>query len=172
MRQRIRLTEGDLHRIVKESVKRVIREDEENLKDGYLKGRTSHGMFTVTNGKCDAVINYQGEIFVVEKNKLGYGYNGIEDEQPFTDSQQAEDVCRRVNMMLGTTNFRVEKKFVGQYGVALDSPLTYKRHRSETEPEDSLRRQRRMSIQGHLRGEKPDFNGQSTQEPYFTDYGH
>ena len=173
----IRLTESDLHKIVKESVNRMLNEDEEHMEDGYLNGRTMHGAFTVTNGKCDAVIDYNDHIFVVEKGMRGY--HGIKDEQPFTDSQQAEDVCRRVNMMLGTTNFRVEKSIVNKNGVKFVSPSnpnfakrTYKQNRGNSEPEDALRRQRRKSIQGHLKGEKPNFNGYPPIIPHFTDYGH
>ena len=168
----IRLTESDLHRIVKESVNRILNEDEENMKDGYIKKNDEpfHGVFMVTNGKCDAIIDYNGHIFVVEKSMRGY--HGIEDEQPFTDSQQAEDVCRKVNMMLGTTNFRVEKSVENKWGVEFNSPSAYKRYRDNSEPEDALRRQRRMSIQGHLKGEKPNFNGYSPFIPHFTPDGH
>ena len=41
MKQRIKLTEGDLHRIVKESVKRVLNEIGDTTKGQYMLGRLS-----------------------------------------------------------------------------------------------------------------------------------
>ena len=67
MRRRIRLSESDLHRIIKESVKRVLREnesDEFEYGDSKDLGRGRHRQTIIYNGK------EVGFLLTIEKNWL------------------------------------------------------------------------------------------------------
>lgn len=64
MKQTIRLTESDLHRIVRESVKRILKEsnNEFTYSDSYDLGNGRHRQTIIYNGK------EIGYLFIIEKN--------------------------------------------------------------------------------------------------------
>lgn len=66
MKRRVRLTESDLHRIVKESVNRILREsdDEFSYGDSEDLGRGRHRQTIIYNGK------EIGYLLTIEKNVL------------------------------------------------------------------------------------------------------
>ena len=85
MNKLIRLTESDLHRIVKESVQRILKEtrldyDEDNFSGGYSRN-------------ADNTIPYQGKLFAFEVDDRGkiYKYG----QQPIDVISQCESEAER-----------------------------------------------------------------------------
>ena len=103
MRKRVRLTEGDLHRIIKESVKRVIRENKLNTRrrnrdireSGDLYGHYDDGTpFTNSknrfHGIPGTVFIYHGEWSDPEVWYDGEEYNASMFEDTFWDMYKTE----------------------------------------------------------------------------------
>ena len=63
--KRIRLTESDLHRIVKESVKRVLKEDDNNIV--HTDTNETYKMYCP---ECGAPISYNNSYFDEEYNEV------------------------------------------------------------------------------------------------------
>ena len=77
MKQRIRLTESDLHRIVKESVNKILKESNYN---NYFQGLSTDEGFPYM------IVTYQGEQEVDRQyvNLPREGLHAYDDEVPFT----------------------------------------------------------------------------------------
>lgn len=122
MKQRIRLTESDLHRIIKESVKRVMNEAGDTKRGQYmlgrLKNRQSNG-----GGKFARGINYNDAgdyAYKANGNSYSDDYQqGYEDEEKYgrnADSTWDGDKYRRMKFNYDTKKMEdmdnIGKKFI------------------------------------------------------------
>ena len=94
MKKLIRLTEGDLHRIVKESVRRILKENDDPLDltsdyNPYLNGDASY-----FNGKFETASGYYVEI------NTSLSYVDIEDERSgesyFLQGDEADELIAKI----------------------------------------------------------------------------
>ena len=109
MEKRIRLTESDLHRIVKESVKRVLRES-----DGYMKW--SKRVFDeFVHDILHGTILRKGYIRTFDEVNIHYGFSSDKKElylrlaDGYQDALALDDLENDVVEYGGGTNYEVER---------------------------------------------------------------
>lgn len=92
MKKLIRLTEGDLHRIIKNTVKRIIREEDEQEYDPFINGDASYidGSYDIPYGYHVDIDTSLGTVAIEDPEDENGGY--------FLQDQEADDlitdICR------------------------------------------------------------------------------
>ena len=98
MKKLIRLTESDLHRIVKESVQRILKETRLDYDDDNFSGRYSRN--------ADNTIPYQGKLFAFDVDDRGkiYKYGQLKRSSCWpggTEGQYEDRVVRQEDISMG-----------------------------------------------------------------------